>query len=129
MVVSRFLWICAGGAVGTGARYLIALWAVRAFGPTFPVGTLIVNLLGSFLLGFLMHLASATQMLPATVQLALTTGVMGGFTTYSTFSYETADFLRRGAGQHAALNIIGTVAGCLMAVFAGVTLARLIVGR
>lgn len=127
--MDRFLWICAGGAVGTGARYLIVLWAARSFGPTFPAGTLIVNVAGSFLLGFLMHVGSATQSLPVTVRLALTTGIMGGFTTYSTFSYETANFLRRGAGQYAALNIIATVAGCLVAVFAGIALARLVVGR
>ena len=127
--MDRFLWICAGGAVGTGARYLIVLWAARSFGPAFPAGTLIVNLAGSFLLGFLMHVGSATQLLPVTTRLALTTGILGGFTTYSTFSYETADFLRRGAGQYAALNIIATVAGCLIAVFAGTALARLVVGR
>ena len=127
--MDRFLWICAGGAVGTGSRYLIVLWAARSFGPTFPAGTLIVNLAGSFLLGFLMHVGSATQLLPMTMRLALTTGIMGGFTTYSTFSYETADFLRRGAAQYAALNIIVTVAGCLVAVFAGIALARLVVGR
>jgi fluoride exporter len=127
--VARFLWICAGGAVGTGARYLIALWAARSFGPTFPAGTLIVNLAGSFLLGFLMHAGSATQWLPMTMRLALTTGVLGGFTTYSAFSYETADFLRRGAGQYAGLNIVATVAGCLVAVFAGIALARLVAGR
>lgn len=128
-MVVRFLWICAGGAVGTGARYLIALWAARSLGPTFPAGTLIVNLAGSFLLGFLMYVGSATQLLPTTMRLALTTGVLGGFTTYSAFSYETADFLRRGAWQYAALNIIATVAGCLIAVFAGFALARLVVGR
>lgn len=127
--MDRFLWICAGGAVGTGARYLIVLWAARSFGPSLPAGTLIVNLVGSFLLGLLMHLGSATQLLPMTMRLALTTGIMGGFTTYSTFSYETADFLRRGAWQYAALNLIATVAGCLVAVFAGIALARLVVGR
>jgi len=127
--VARFLWICAGGAVGTGARYLFALWAARSFGATFPAGTLIVNLAGSFLLGFLMHVGSATQLLPSTMRLALTTGVLGGFTTYSAFSYETADFLRRGAWQYAALNIIATVMGCLIAVFAGNALARLVASR
>lgn len=127
-MVVRFFWICAGGALGTGARYLIALWAARSLGPTFPAGTLIVNLVGSFLLGFLMHVGSATELMPATLRLALTTGILGGFTTYSTFSYETADFLRRGAGQYAALNIIATVVGCLIAVFAGIALARLAVG-
>lgn len=127
--MSRFLWICAGGAAGTGARYLIALWAARAFGTSFPAGTLIVNVAGSFLLGFLMHAGNTTQWLPPTVRLALTTGVLGGFTTYSTFNYETADFLRTGAGEYAVLNIIATLAGCLIAGFAGIAVARLIAGR
>lgn len=126
--VSRFLWICAGGAAGTGARYLIALWSARSFGAAFPAGTLIVNLTGSFLLGFVMHLASVTSM-PETARLALTAGMLGGFTTYSAFSFETADFLRRGPWQFAALNVIATVAGCLVAVFAGIALARVMLGR
>ncbi len=125
--VSRFLWICAGGAAGTGARYLIALWAARSFSPAFPAGTLIVNLAGSFSIGFVMHFASATSM-PVTARLALTTGLLGGFTTYSAFSYETADLMRRGPWQYAALNIIATVAGCLAAVFAGIALARMFFG-
>ena len=124
--VSRFLWVCAGGAFGTGARYLIALWSTR-LGVAFPAGTLVVNLAGSFLIGFVMYVGSATSM-PLTARLALTTGVLGGFTTYSAFSYETADFLRKGAWQYAAVNIIATVAGCLIAVFAGIGLARLIFG-
>ncbi|HJQ40320.1 MAG TPA: fluoride efflux transporter CrcB [Thermoanaerobaculia bacterium] len=124
----RFLWICLGGAVGTGARYLVVLWAARSLGTAFPAGTLLVNLVGSFLLGFLMHVGSATELLSPTVRLALTTGIMGGFTTYSAFSYETADFLRRGAGQSAALNVIATVVGCLLAVFGGIAFGRLLVG-
>ena len=106
--VSRFLWICAGGAAGTGARYLIALWSARSFGAAFP--------------------ASVTSM-PETARLALTAGMLGGFTTYSAFSFETADFLRRGPWQFAALNVIATVAGCLVAVFAGIALARVMLGR
>jgi CrcB protein len=122
--MTRFFLICLGGAVGTGARYLTALWASSAFGPTFPAGTLIVNLAGSFLLGFLMGLA---PIFSANVRLMLTTGVMGGFTTYSTFNYETTNYFREGAWLMGATNIAATLLGCLVAGLAGIALARLVV--
>jgi CrcB protein len=116
--LTRFLLICLGGAIGTGARYLTALWAAAAFGPAFPFGTLIVNVAGSFLLGFLMQLGATSPV--------LTTGVMGGFTTYSTFNYETMDYFRTGAWLMAATNIAATLVGCLAAGLAGVALARIL---
>ena len=87
--MTRFLWICVGGAAGTGARYLLSGWALATLGASFPWGTLAVNVLGSFLLGLLMQVGITTSLLSPTLRLALTTGVMGGFTTYSTFNYET----------------------------------------
>lgn len=127
--MTRFLLVCLGGAIGTGARYLTAVWAAAAFGSTFPVGTLLVNVVGSLLLGFLMHVGTATEALSTNVRLALTTGVLGGFTTYSTFNYETTDFFRGGSWLYGSLNVILTVAGCLAAGLAGVALGRLLVGR
>ena len=85
----RLFWVCLGGAFGSGARYLLSGWVMEQLGPTFPCGTLAVNTIGSFLLGALMFLGIEAGALSPTVRLALTTGVMGGFTTYSTFSYET----------------------------------------
>ena len=122
--MTRFLLVCAGGAAGTAARYLTALWAGAAFGPAFPFGTLIVNVAGSFLIAFVMHVGITTEWISNDVRLMLTTGVMGGFTTYSTFNYETTEFLREGAWTLAAANIIGTVLVCLIAGFAGAALAR-----
>ena len=84
--MARLLWICLGGAVGTGARYLLSGWLLRWLGPAFPYGTLAVNVLGSFLMGVLMHLALSTGSFSPTLRLTLTTGVLGGFTTYSTFN-------------------------------------------
>jgi CrcB protein len=120
--MTRFFLICLGGAAGTGARYLTALWASSAFGPAFPAGTLIVNVAGSFLLGFLMGMA---PLFSADVRLMLTTGVMGGFTTYSTFNYETTSFFRQGAWLLGTANIAVTLLGCLVAGLAGLALARL----
>jgi len=125
----RLLLVCAGGAIGSGARYLTALWAASAMSPAFPYGTLIVNVLGSFLIAFIMHVGSATELLPADVRVMLTAGVMGGFTTYSTFNYETTNYFRLGSWSTGMLNIGVTVIGCLIAGFAGLMLARLIVGR
>lgn len=126
--MARFLWICFGGAVGTGARYLVSGWALRALGPSFPYGTFTVNVLGSFLLGAIMHVGLTTQMLPPDLRFVLGTGVMGGFTTYSTFNYETLEFFREGAWALGVLNVAATVALCLLAGVLGVAAARGIVG-
>ena len=125
----RLLLVCLGGAIGSGARYLTALWAASALGPAFPFGTLIVNVVGSFLIAFIMHVGSATEMMSADVRVLLTTGVMGGFTTYSTFNYETTGYFREGAWTLGALNIGVTVIGCLAAGLAGLMAARAMVGR
>jgi CrcB protein len=124
----RFLLICLGGAVGTGARYLIAIGAPRVLGTAFPHATLIVNVAGSFLLGAIMHVGLTTSLLPPTLRLVLATGVMGGFTTYSTFNYETMEYLREGAFSLAAANVAATLLLCLLAGALGVALARWLAG-
>ncbi len=126
--MSRFLWVCLGGAAGTGARYWLSGWAQRSTSG-FPVGTLAVNLIGSFLLGILMEIGVAGGMLAPTLRIALTTGVMGGFTTYSTFNYETIQYLRDGAWALGAANLTATVLGCLGAGVGGLAIGRGIVGR
>jgi fluoride exporter len=127
--MTRFLLVCLGGALGSGARYLVALWAATALGSAFPFGTLIVNLAGSFLLAFLMQTSTSTEVISADVRLMLTTGVMGGFTTYSAFNQETTGYLRAGVWTIGFINIAATVIGCLAAGFAGLALARALFGR
>jgi CrcB protein len=126
--VSRFLLVCLGGAIGTGARYLVALWAPRVFGTSFPYATLIVNALGSFLLGAIMHVGLTTPLLSPTARLVLATGVMGGFTTYSTFNYETTEYLRAGAFALAGWNVAATLVSCFVAGALGLAAARWAVG-
>ena len=126
--MSRFAWICLGGAVGTGARYLLSGLALAALGTAFPWGTLAVNLLGSFLLGAIMHVGLVTAVLSPTLRLTLTTGVMGGFTTYSSFNYETIRQIQDGAWPTALAYVAATLLGCLAAGWAGVVLARSIWG-
>jgi CrcB protein len=126
--MARFLWTCLGGALGTGARYLIALVAPRVLGTAFPFGTLIVNVAGSFLIGALMHLGLTTNLMSPTLRVALTTGLLGGFTTYSTFNYETMEFLREGALGIAALNVAATLVLCLAAGALGLAAGRWLAG-
>src|SRR5215213_5585291 len=126
--MARFLWICLGGAVVTGARYLLSGWLLRAAGAAFPWGTLAVNVLGSFLLGLLMEVSLTTDLLPPTLRLALATGVLGGFTTYSTFNYETLRFFQEDAWLLGFLNLGATVAACLIAGALGLLSGRLLTG-
>ncbi len=124
----RVLWISLGGAVGTAARFLLSGWLLRALGPAFPYGTLAVNVIGSFLLGAIMHVGLNTTLLSPGARLVLSTGVMGGFTTYSTFNYETLQYLQEGAWGLAGLNVFATLVTCLIAGALGVVAARLVVG-
>jgi CrcB protein len=121
--MARFLLICAGGAVGTGARYLFSTAVTRAFG-NFPFGTLGVNVLGSFLVSVLMVLALEKSVLSPDLRLVLVTGVLGGFTTYSSFNYETLHLAQSGAAGLAVANVAVTLLACLLAGVAGIWLAR-----
>jgi len=124
--MARFLLICAGGAAGTGARYLLGGWAQRTLGTAFPYGTLIINALGSFLIVIIMHLSIERGVISPDLRLVLTTGVMGGFTTYSTFNYETIRLFQDGALGLGALNLAATVLVCLLAGGLGVLVCRAI---
>jgi len=86
--MSRILLVLAGGGVGSVLRYLTTLAAVRLLSPNFPFGTLIVNLVGCFFIGFVHTLALLTARVSPETRLFLTTGVLGGLTTYSSFNYE-----------------------------------------
>jgi CrcB protein len=127
--MGRFFWVCVGGAAGTGARYWLSGWTQRHVGSGFPAGTLAVNVIGSFLLGALMEIGVAGGMLEPTLRVALTTGVVGGFTTYSTFNYETIEYLREGAWALGIANLSATVLLCLGAGIAGVAAGRGLIAR
>ena len=126
--MERLLLVCLGSALGGGARYLISGWMLKALGPAFPYGTLAVNLLGSFLLASVMFVGVEASMLSPNLRLAVTTGVLGCFTTYSTFSYETLRYLQDGAWAIAVANILVTVIGCLVACLLGWAGARWLFG-
>lgn len=124
----RFLWICLGGAVGTGARYLLSGWVARRIGTLFPYGTLAVNLVGCFLIGAVMHVSLTTSQLSPDSRVVLVIGVLGGFTTYSGFNYETLQYFRDGAWLVGFANVFVMVGGCLAAGIAGLAAARWLVG-
>jgi CrcB protein len=122
----RFLLVCFGGALGTGARYLIATVAVRATSK-FPVGTLTVNVVGSFLMTLIMTIAlTKGATMSEDTRLFLTTGVLGGFTTYSSFNFETLRLAQGGALSTAITYAILTFLACLLSGLLGIQAARLL---
>ena len=115
------------GAAGTAARYFLGGWLLGLLGTAFTYGTLAVNVLGSILVGGVMHVSLATDLIGPTLRLALTTGFLGGFTTYSAFNYETVHYLREGAFYLGFLNFGLMSLACLAGGFLGVTLAQALV--
>ena len=126
--MSRVLLVAVGGALGSVARYGVGVAAPRVLGSAFPWGTLLVNVVGSFLIALVMHLAVATAAISPSARLFLTTGVMGGFTTYSSFNYETLNLVGERLWGVAALNIAVTVVGCLVAGVLGQATGRAMAG-
>lgn len=121
--MEKLLWVVAGGGLGSGARYLAALGSLRWFGAGLPYGTFAVNVLGSLLLGLLLRRFTDQPGGSEGLRLALTTGFMGGFTTYSTFNYETLRLVEGGAYGTAALYAAGTFLVCLGAGTLGILAA------
>lgn len=124
----RFALVFFAGGFGALVRYLVSGWILRVSGAGFPFGTLAVNASGSFLIGMLMHVALTTGAIPPEVRLALTVGFLGGFTTYSTFNYETIQLAQQGAWWLALANLTLTVVGCLVAGVGGLAVGRLVAG-
>jgi CrcB protein len=119
----KMLWIALGGAVGTVARYLVGVFAHRVLGSSFPFGTIAINAAGSFLLAVVSY-AGFKNALSPDLRIVLGTGLLGGFTTYSSFNQETIALLQRGATGLALANLAATVALCLLAGGGGLLLAR-----
>ena len=123
----RFVLICLGGALGTGARYLLGGVVARWAGPEFPYGTLLINVLGSFLIGIVQQVGLSSLMIPETLRVVLAIGVLGGFTTYSSFSYETIRLLEAGSWAAATAYVVLTTGVCLAGCAAGLSLGRVLI--
>ena len=124
--MERLLLVSLGGAIGTALRFLTSILAARWFGTEFPYGTLIVNLSGAFVIGVVQQIGTQTLLIPDNVRLFITTGMMGGLTTYSAFSYETVRLMELGSWHHAWINVVVTTIACLSLCFLGVAVGRLL---
>ncbi|THD78591.1 MAG: fluoride efflux transporter CrcB [Phenylobacterium sp.] len=126
-----YLWIAIGGAMGSMARYACGDLAARAWGEAFPWGTLLINILGSFVIGVFATLTGpdGRWLVPLDARLFVTVGLCGGYTTFSSFSLQTLNLIRNGDGVAAVGNVVGSVVLCLLGVWAGYALAVQIIHR
>jgi CrcB protein len=126
--ILQILLIALAGSVGALSRYGLSTLVSNVSGDKFAFGTLIVNVLGCFLIGFVMHIAQTTDIISADIKMAVTIGFLGALTTFSTFSWETCKYIEDSqwllAGAHVALNVIVG----LIATILGLAAARLLVG-
>jgi fluoride exporter len=122
------LYVAVGSAIGGVARYLVGGLLQRWFDTTFPAGTLLINISGSFLLGTIIRCAIDTPTLTPELRALLTIGLCGGFTTFSSFSYETVALLEDGEWTRAGLYVAASVLLSLLATLLGFALAREMIG-
>jgi CrcB protein len=119
------VWIALAGGLGSAARYLVGIGAVRWLGVRFPYGTLAVNVLGSIAIGLVFAIGAARD-IDSRTQLILATGFLGGFTTYSAFAYESVMLLERRGSAMFALYVGATLAAGVAGAWLGLKVGRLI---
>jgi len=122
--LNRYLLIALGAALGANARYLVGVWAGNRLGADFPYGTLIVNIIGSFVLGFLLILGTGRLQLSPEARLLLAVGFLGSFTTFSSYAVESLNLWREASLWRSLLNVVGNNLLGLLAVILGAALAR-----
>jgi len=120
----QLLYISLFGALGCLARYFVSGWTYALAGRGLPYGTLAVNVAGSFLLGLVMEGSLRSTLLPPELRLGITVGFMGGFTTFSTFSYETFRLIEEGSLLQAGVNVLLNVVVCIVCAGLGIFAAR-----
>lgn len=121
-----YLLVFFGGGIGAGIRYWMQGVVYRITQSGFPYGTLAVNVSGCFAIGFLMIAFEERFLVNPSLRLFLTIGILGGFTTFSSFSYETIAMFRDGELFHAMMNMAGSLSGCLVATYLGVVAGKFI---
>ena len=127
-MLTRILLVGFAGGLGSVARYLVSLGAARSLPAWFPYGTLIVNVVGCFFITLVAELALRTTLVSPMTRLTLTTGFLGGLTTYSSFDLETTNLLRERAWSTAAANVGLTLGVCFIAGLLGLLVARRVGG-
>ena len=125
--MNHFIYVAIGGAAGASLRHLVGMLALRSFGSSFPYGTIICNIGGSFLMGLLIEMFALRFNVSTEVRLLLTTGLLGGFTTFSTFSLDVVLLTERGQTGLALFYVALSLAGGIVALFAGLSAARALV--
>ncbi len=121
--MKEMVWVGLGGFLGAIARYLFGLWIAARFGTAFPYGTFVINISGSFVLGIIMGLLDAHVLAPA-VRLSLAIGLIGAYTTFSTFTYETLRLIEDGSVLLATTNVVGSVVVGLLVAVLGLAAGR-----
>jgi CrcB protein len=124
--MSAILWVGMGGFLGANARYLLDQWVTNRWPMFFPWGTFIINLTGSFILGFFLAFAQQRPWVSREVRLLFAVGFVGAYTTFSTYAYQSLRLAQSGQMAVAAIYIAASVALGLIAVFAGVALGTAI---
>jgi CrcB protein len=120
----EFLLIGAGAVLGANTRYWLTSLFTARFGTSFPYGTLVINITGSFLLGFVLVLISNRIAVDPGYRLLIGTGFLGAYTTFSAFSYDTIALLERGDVMQAMVNAVASLLGSLFAAYLGIVLAQ-----
>jgi fluoride exporter len=123
-MLARTLVVGAGGFLGSAVRYLVQGLVYQVLPADFPYATFFINVSGCFAIGFLGVMAQELFLIGPDARLFLMVGILGGYTTFSTFGYETLELLREGSGVMAALNVVGQVVLGLLAVWGGMLTAR-----
>jgi CrcB protein len=128
MPFQMYLAVATGGALGTIARYFVSGVVANAFGQTFPWGTLIINITGSFVIGFFGGLTGPDGriLVSGTTRQFMMTGICGGYTTFSSFSLQTLNLMNDGEWVYASGNVLGSVILCLFFVWLGAIAAMAI---
>ena len=126
--MNRYLLIAIGAALGANARYLVGVWAGSRLGADFPYGTFIVNIVGSFVLGFLLTLGTGRLQLSPEARLLLAVGFLGSFTTFSSYAVESINLWRDAGFWRGLVNIVGNNLVGLLATVLGAVLARWLQG-
>lgn len=121
-----FLAVSAGAVLGANLRYWMSRYAARLLGPVFPFGTLAINVLGSFVLGFFLVWTTERVMVDPRWRLLVAVGFCGGYTTFSSYAYESISFLQQGQWTLLAVNVLGNNLLACLAVLAGMALARVL---
>ena len=122
---SLYLSLALGGAIGACSRYCVSEWIMRAYPGDFEHGTLAVNVIGSLLIGIVFVLIHEKMHLPQSVKPFMMTGLLGSFTTFSTFSLQTLNHITEGQYMHAIVYVVLSLVLCVFACFLGMYITRL----